>query len=61
MAHFGSKKDATEWLKFSNKDTPTESLGKKLIEEQRKRKAAEKEVSHLKKEVERLKTVIKGG
>lgn len=38
-----------EWLKFRNADKPAESLGRKLIKEQQKRKAAEKEVARWKK------------
>lgn len=59
MAHFGSKKDGRAWLKFNAKDEPKDTLGKKLEKEQRKRRAAEKEVDRLKKEVERLNGVIR--
>jgi len=35
-----------DWLKFTSRDKPKESLGKKLVEEQRKRKAAEKKAAY---------------
>ena len=58
MAHSGSKKGTKEWLQFQSEDKPAKSLGTKLVEEQRKRKAAEKEVERLKKEIARLGGVI---
>jgi len=48
MAHSGSKKGTKEWLQFQSEDKPAKSLGTKLVEEQRKRKAAEKEAAHWK-------------
>ena len=68
MALFGNRKDAAEWqnkrgkedwFRFRNKDEPSDTLGKKLEKEQIKRRAAEKEVTRLKKEVEHLKAVMK--
>ena len=58
MAHFGSKKDANTWFNFrKTKEEPKETLAKKLEKEQIKRRAAEKEVARLKKEVRTLKEI----
>ena len=48
MAIFGSKKGSDDWLRFRNSEKPAESLSKRLTEEQRKRRAAEKEATRWK-------------
>ena len=46
-------------LRKATKDEPQETLGKKLVKEQEKRRAAEKEVGRLKEQIKFLENMCK--
>lgn len=59
MGHFGSKKDSKGWFKSQKEVDLPDSLGKKLLREQRKRSAAEKELARWKRKYKELEEKLK--